>query len=80
MTATKRKQKQRQAHSKHRPSHHLHRTLRQRAEEGAAVVLGEDARFEDDDDAFVLLGADDSHDAQRVYVNVVENYFPCIAS
>ena len=38
-------------------SHHLHRTLRQGAEEGVAVVLGEDARVEDDDDAFVLLGA-----------------------
>ncbi len=33
------------------------------AEEGVAVVLGEDARVEDDDDAFVLLGADEAADA-----------------
>ena len=44
-------------------SHHLHRALRQGAEEGAPVVLGEDARVEDDDDAFVLLGADEAADA-----------------
>ncbi len=37
--------------------HHLHRALRQGAEEAVAVVLGEDARVGDDDDAFVLLGA-----------------------
>ncbi len=38
-------------------SDHLHRALRQGAEEGVAVVLGEDAWVEDDDDVFVLLGA-----------------------
>jgi hypothetical protein len=44
-------------------SHHLHRALRQRSQEGAPVVLREHARVEADDDAFVLLGADEAADA-----------------
>jgi len=44
-------------------SHNLHRALRQRTEEGAAVILREHARVEDYDDAFVLLGPDEATDA-----------------
>jgi len=44
-------------------SHHLHRTLRQRAEEGIPVVLRKHARVEDDYDALVQPRADEAADA-----------------
>lgn len=56
-------------HTDRPPLHHLHRTLRQRTQEGVAVVLGENAWVEDD-----------LNDVQSVAANAGERYFPAIAS
>src|SRR4029434_6678820 len=48
---------------------HLHRALRQRPEKRLAVLLRQDARVEDDDDALVLLCADEAPDALAKFEN-----------